>query len=365
MPNSTDIKLIAFYLPQFHPTETNNKFWGENFTEWTNVRKAKPLFSGHYAPRIPADLGYYDLREEQTRIAQAQMAKTYGIYGFCYYHYWFGRGRRELTLPFSEVLQSGNPDFPFMLCWANESWHTKFWDKDGKAHSKKLLVEQKYCGESDYTQHFLSILPAFKDKRYIKIDNKPLFMIYQPLQFRDIQTFITLWQNLAKQNGLEGIIFIGQTQHIDSDYNIILEKGFDFVNSVNFYNALKQRSLIKKIYDSFRRNLFNTPFIASYANAVKFMITKFEYNENVLPCVLPNWDHTARSGKNGYVLTNSTPELWGELLKNTFKIVTNKPQNKQIIFIKSWNEWAEGNHLEPDSKFGKRYLQELKKNIDC
>ena len=211
----SDIKVIALYLPQFHPTPDNDEWWGKGFTEWTNVGKAKPLFPGHYQPKVPADLGYYDLRLPEVREQQAQLAKEAGIYGFCYYHYWFGHGKQELELPFNEVLASGKPDFPFMLCWANESWHAKFWDKDGKASSKKMLIEQTY-DDDDIDPHFYHLLPAFKDPRYIKIDGCPAFMIYRPDEMPDPEKIIKRWQELAKQNGLLGITFMA---YLDSDIN--------------------------------------------------------------------------------------------------------------------------------------------------
>ncbi len=195
-----DIRAIAFYLPQYHPIPENDQWWGKGFTEWTNVGKAKPLFRGHDQPKVPADLGYYDLRLPEARIAQAEMAKKYGIDGFCYYHYWFGEGKQLLERPFNEVLNSGSPDFPFMLCWANESWHSKFWSYEG-VYSKKMLIEQKYGDEQEYERHFHALLGAFKDPRYIKIEGKPAFMIYKPLEFPDIENFIRKWQSLAIENG--------------------------------------------------------------------------------------------------------------------------------------------------------------------
>lgn len=169
-------RVIAFYLPQFHPTPDNDKWWGKGFTEWTNVGKAKPLFRGHYQPKVPADLGYYDLRLSQSRIEQADLAREAGIEGFCYYHYWFGAGKQELELPFNEVLRLKEPNFPFCLCWANESWHSKFWDNTGRSFSKKTLIEQQYLGHDDNIAHFERLLPAFKDGRYITVDGKILFL---------------------------------------------------------------------------------------------------------------------------------------------------------------------------------------------
>lgn len=203
-------RVIAFYLPQFHPVPENDEWWGKGFTEWTNVGKARSLFPGHYQPKVPADLGYYDLRVSETRKAQADMAREYGIEGFCYWHYWFGNGKRLLERPFNEVLASGEPDFPFCLAWANESWR-------GYYHgikAKETLIDQLYPGEEDYIAHFNAVLPAFKDKRYITVDGKPLFMIYHPFDNQmEINTFIKLWRELAVQNGLEGIFFVGQTYH--------------------------------------------------------------------------------------------------------------------------------------------------------
>ena len=354
-------RVIAFYLPQFHPTPNNDIWWGKGFTEWTNVCKARPLFRGHYQPHVPADLGFYDLRLKETRIAQAEMAKEYGVEGFCYYHYWFGNGRQELERPFQEVLESGEPDFPFMLCWANESWHSKFWNKDGVVSEKKLLVEQRYEGFEDYTKHFYSLLPAFKDSRYLRMENKPMFMIYKPLNFTDVASFIDLWQRLAKENGLDGLYFIGQTE-IESYIDTILNQGFDGINIVRI-NYSKRKNVITKVFQKLHRIIFPKPYRYKYMKAKEHFLTKFAKQENIMPSILPNWDHTPRSGKNGFVLIDSTPYLFGQVVRDAVEIVKGKHQDKRIVFIKSWNEWGEGNHMEPDLKFGKGYLEELKKNL--
>ena len=248
-------RIIAFYLPQYHPTPDNDKWWGKGFTEWTNVGRAKPLFKGHYQPKVPADLGYYDLRIPEVREEQAKLAKEAGIEGFCYYHYWFGHGKQELEMPFKQVVKTGKPDFPFCLCWANESWHSKFWDYTGKAYSKKLLIEQKYLGREDNIEHFYSLLPAFKDKRYITVDGKVLFMIYSPFEFKNVREFIEEWRCLAKQNGLGGIHFVanlkGYAQSMDREkIEEIMRMGFDAVNTVRLlsdspsvYYRLRKRFL--------------------------------------------------------------------------------------------------------------------------
>jgi len=355
-------RVIAFYLPQYYPTATNDKYWGKGFTEWTNVCKARKLFIGHYQPHIPADLGFYDLRLKETRIAQAEMAKEYGIEGFCYYHYWFGNGRQELERPFQEVLESGEPDFPFMLCWANESWNEKFWNTDG-VFKKKIIVEQQYDGLEDYTKHFYSLLPAFKDSRYLKVDNKPMFIIYKPLEFSDVAFFIELWQKLAKENGLAGLYFIGQTFDYEKQGDLIYSKGFDAINTIRLYDILKRRSFIKKAFQKIFRTIFPVPLIVKYSTAKKYFLTGSEKKENVFPSILPNWDHTPRSGRGGFVLTDSTPKIFGKTVKDAVKMVNDKPKDKKIIFIKSWNEWGEGNHLEPDMKWGNKYLLEIKNSL--
>ena len=199
-------RVIAFYLPQFHPIPENDKFWGRGFTEWTNVAKAKPLFRGHYQPRIPADLGFYDLRLPEVREAQAAMASDAGIEGFCYWHYWFGNGKKLLERPFEEVLSSGQPDFPFCLAWANHDWTTKTWQNGGR---KEMIVQQTYPGEKDHISHFNYVLPAFLDHRYIKVDGKPLFLILEPYYFKGLTLFMDLWRKLAVEHGLKGIYFVG------------------------------------------------------------------------------------------------------------------------------------------------------------
>lgn len=359
-------KVIAFYLPQYHPTPDNDKWWGKGFTEWTNVGKARPLFRGHYQPHVPADLGYYDLRLPEIREAQTDLAREAGIEGFCYYHYWFGDGKQELELPFNEVLKSGKPDFPFCLCWANESWHSKFWNKDGVV-KKKLLIEQKYGDKKEWEHHFYHLLPAFKDLRYIRINNKPVFLIYKEEEFVEIKEFIKYWNDLAARNGLDGIYFIA---HKFSNLNAhminnVLAKGFNAINTVGLWEAKKRcRSFIQKIYDKCKLKLWNLPNVCSYKNVFPYFISNIDSLENVYPTIIPNWDHTPRSGKVGYVLDNSTPAYFAEHVKQVLSIVANKPNNMQIIFLKSWNEWGEGNYMEPDLKYGKGYINALRNELE-
>lgn len=204
-------RLIALYLPQYHPTPENDEWWGPGFTEWTNVVRAKPLFRGHEQPRIPADLGFYDLRLPEVREQQAELARQAGIEGFCYYHYWFGHGRQLLERPFNEVVASGKPDYPFCLCWANHTWSNKTWKRESAFRENSVLMEQTYPGKADDVEHFNALLPAFRDKRYMTIDGRLIFVIYNPYDFRNVTEFMATWRELALQHGLPGFFFVGMT----------------------------------------------------------------------------------------------------------------------------------------------------------
>ena len=219
MENQEKPLVIAYYLPQFHPFKENDEWWGKGFTEWTNVGKAKPLFRGHYQPKVPADLGYYDLRLPEIRQQQAELAKEAGVSGFCYWHYWFGEGRQLLNEIIDEVVATGKPDFPFCLGWANETWKAKQWNKDGSGD--KVLIEQRYGGEDDYRHHFEYVLKIFKDDRYIKIKNCPLFLIYQPQLMPDMQQFISLWNKWAIEAGFNGIYFIARMRQMEEYLSLI------------------------------------------------------------------------------------------------------------------------------------------------
>jgi hypothetical protein len=353
-------RIIAFYLPQYHPIPENDEWWGKGFTEWTNVGKAKPLFKGHYQPKVPADLGYYDLRLPETREEQAKMAQEAGIEGFCYWHYWFGNGKRLLERPFNEVLASGQPDFPFCLAWANTSWEDKLFNKDG---NKKILIEQTYPGEEDYINHFRTLLPAFKDNRYIRVDNKPLFMIYSYAEMPDISSFIQLWNQLAKNNGLEGIHFVAHT-YKEEEIESLMRKGFDAVNVVRLFHFFqKDFSFIEKCYMKVMRLVFGKGRIVTYKRASKYFAGEEDFREYCYPTIIPNWDHSPRSGRSGHIMVDSTPSLFFTHVKATLKTVEKKEPQHKLIFLKSWNEWAEGNYMEPDLKYGRGYVDALREAL--
>lgn len=357
----TKARVIAFYLPQFHPIPENNKWWGKGFTEWTNVGKAKKLFRGHYQPRVPADLGYYDLRLPETRKAQADLAKEHGLEGFCYWHYWFGNGKRLIERPFNEVLKSGDPDFPFCLAWANETW--KGFDHGLK--NRNVLIEQLYPGENDYIAHFNEVLTAFKDPRYIKLDGKPIFMIYRPLASVEVKKIIKVWRNLAVENGLKGIYFIGHLNQLDYNVDDILSSGVDGVNTTRLANYnYNHQSIVSKIFKKATKIIFKKPYTFSYELMSKyFIVDQIDKIDNVFPSIIPGWDHSPRSGVEGLIMTDSTPELFEKHVKHVVELVEEKNYENRLIFLKSWNEWAEGNYVEPDLRWGRGYLKSIKNQV--
>lgn len=357
-------KILAYYLPQFHPIPENDLWWGKGFTEWTNVGKATPLFHGHYQPKVPADLGYYDLRVPETRIEQARLAAQYGIHGFCYWHYWFGNQKQLLERPFNEVVSSGEPDFPFCLAWANESW--KGFDHGLK--NRKVLIEQTYGGEKDYTEHFYSVLPAFLDKRYIKRNGCPLFTIYFPQNIPDCKAFVDLWQTLAQKNGLPGIFFIGLSLHTDEHTLASLQHlGMDAISTIrleDFYGKLKHRmSFGQKIKNKLTGNTL-PPKAFEFKDTMQFFYNSLDANPSIYPTIISGWDHSPRTGREGLIMYNYTPDLLKEHATQILSLVQNRNDEDSFVFLKSWNEWAEGNYMEPDLKYGHQFLQALKEAIN-
>lgn len=356
-------RVVAFYLPQFYPTPENDKWWEPGFTEWTNVVRAKPLFKGHYQPRIPQELSFYDLRVPETRLRQAELAKEAGIEGFCYWHYWFGNGKRLLDRVFREVVESGKPDFPFCLCWANHSWFQKTWSS---CRPDKLLMKQTYPGIDDYIAHFNEMLPAFKDPRYMKTsEGKLLFGIFDPEGFSDFAIFRDTWNSLSKANGLAGFEFFAYTTN---------ERTLEMAESLN-YNRVVYEAIIDA-YENYDVKRFTMAWVIriiniclhrpirmiNYSMYVKCAISRFAKLKNVTPCIDPMFDHSPRSKGSQQILHNNDPKIWGKLCLETRKLVESNPDDKdKFIFIKSWNEWGEGNYMEPDTRFGKAYIEEAGK----
>ena len=352
-PVQTSARLIALYLPQFHPIPENDMWWGKGFTEWTNTAKAQPLFPGHEIPNVPTELGYYDLRVEESREAQAELAREYGIEGFCYWHYWFGNGKRLLERPFDEVLESGKPDFPFCLAWANHTW-------SGVWHGcpDEILIEQTYPGAEDIKAHFYSLLDAFKDERYLKIDGRNIFSIYRPTDLENASLFLETWRELAEKEGAPDFYFIAITDYPWDRP----QDGYDAfttnppVGMLPYQGIKPMNEVIEKEF-SLSGDDLELPEIYSYETFIENAFPKVTLNKDFYPSVVPKWDNTPRSGSNGFALHGSTPELYGKHLNEAVGLVEDREPDQRVIFIKSWNEWAETNYLEPDLKWGKAYLE--------
>ena len=343
-------RLIALYLPQFHPIPENDEWWGRGFTEWTNTAKAKPLFPGHYQPHVPADLGFYDLRISETRQAQADMARAHGIEGFCYYHYWFA-GRRILERPFQEVLASGQPDFPFCLCWANETW-SGIWH----GAPDRVLIEQTYPGPADHQAHFDTLLPAFRDPRYMRVDGKPIFLLYKPEKLPDSRGTLALWRGMAERAGLPGLHLVGMCataswnpgdNGFDAKVVLPLVLGRPWISRRQPVRWARQRMEV----------LRGRPTILDYDKLMQAQVQPQDMPDGQYPCLVHAWDNSPRAGHNGVVFTGTSPEAFRPHMRAAVRAAQDRTPGHGLVFLKAWNEWAEGNHLEPDLKNGSSYLE--------
>ncbi|GAA6184266.1 glycoside hydrolase family 99-like domain-containing protein [Aliiglaciecola sp. NS0011-25] len=351
MTTDAKARVIAFYLPQFHPVSENDKAHGKGFTEWTNVAKAQPVFPGHVQPKIPADLGFYDLRVSETRIAQAELAKEYGVEGFCYWHYWLGNGRRLLERPFNEVLESGKPDYPFCLGWANHDWSGKGWM--GGAEGDDII--QTYPGKDDALEHFKFLLKAFKDERYIKINDKPLLVIYRPREIPDCKGYLEYWRGLAKAEGFKDLHIIGDAVGVPVE-----QLGLDGA----LYSG--QRHLPKDVWEKptgwdslHSKNLKKV----TYAKVMKYLVKQEGFDNTDYPVIIPNWDTTPRLGDDAMIFYGNNPELFRIHVRQVLDSVEHRSKEDNVVFLRAWNEWAEGNYLEPDQEFGLGMLEALKSEV--
>ena len=363
--NNLLARVIAFYLPQFHQIPENDEWWEAGFTEWTNVKKAKPLFRGHHQPRLPGRLGYYDLRSAEIREHQAKLASDHGIEAFCYWHYWFGGGRRILELPFNEVVTSGEPSMPFCLAWANQTW-TGIWH----GAPDRILIQQQYLGSDDEREHFISILAAFRDPRYMKVEGKPIFVVYDAKGLPDTASFVAHWRGLASEFGIPGLYLIGMSNDrlhpCLKPFDSVMQFGpGDFLAHQPYlsptYRALRifsNKFLLKFLNDAILRRL-QLPARYDFAAVVANSFTQNRPGQNNIPCVLSGWDNTPRSGRRGVVFENFTADLFRIYIKKAIAYVRSNAPQERIVFIKAWNEWAEGNYLEPDADRDTELLEVL------
>ncbi|MCU0541858.1 MAG: glycoside hydrolase family 99-like domain-containing protein [Oscillatoriaceae cyanobacterium Prado104] len=345
-PLDGDIRLIAFYLPQFHPIPENDLWWGKGFTEWTKVTKAQPLFEGHHQPQLPADLGFYDLRIPEVREAQAALAKKYGIFGFCYYYYWFA-GKRLLHLPLDEVLRTKKPDFPFCVCWANENW-TRRWD--GAEH--EILIAQEHSPEQNkaFAESLIHIL---LDERYIRINGEPLLIVYRSDILPDPLTTTEQWRDVFRRNGV-GEVHLCLAITCFSGYVDPASIGFDSALQFPPHGVPAREispSELAGMHPDFTGKLLDYQDAA--INAVATNLPDFK----MFPGAMPSWDNTARRGNTAHAFINSNPDFYEFWLRGAIeKTKQRNSGDERIVFINAWNEWAEGAHLEPDQKYGHTHL---------
>lgn len=350
------MRAIAIHLPQFHPIPENDTWWGKGFTEWTNVAKTRPLFRGHGQPRVPADLGYVDLRLPEARQAQAELAREHGIHGFCYYHYWFD-GRRLIERPVDEILASGQPDFPFMLCWANETWSRRWLGED-----KEILLRQTYS-LPDHERHARWLSRAFVDRRYVRVHDRPAFLIYRPLDIPQLQGALEVYRRIIQAEiGCNPFLVAVDSSRSGHDFRL---EGFD--STMNFRPQL---GVIPGVTDddfSWRRWWSNRRHGVSSGRLKVIEDAEFERRMRAIepqhahwfPSVFVGWDNTPRRGERGVVVVGGTPERFRAKVARAVEIARRRPQQEQLLFVNAWNEWAEGNYLEPDRTQGRAYLQAL------
>jgi hypothetical protein len=351
------VEVVAFHLPQFHPIAENDAWWGAGFTEWTNTAKARPLYPGHVQPHLPADLGFYDLRLPESRQAQADIALRYGVTAFCYWHYWFG-GRRILERPVREIVESGRPDMPFCLGWANQTW-TGIWH----AAPDRVLIEQTYPGPDDDKAHFETLLPAFGDSRYFTMDGRPVFYVFRPEELPDPQVWCQRWRDLAAANGLPGLYLVAEMSDLlglGSRCEDPQALGFDAGVYVRLPADTSPRQVRRMRV--MRKALGGGPEVYPYLREPRSVPARYAA-DHIHPTVYPNWDNTPRSRRGGLVLRGSHPDLFQRHVEAAAHMLSARPAGQRLLFVKSWNEWAEGNYLEPDLEHGHGWLNALARGV--
>jgi hypothetical protein len=346
------MKYVAFYLPQFHEIKENNAWWEDGFTEWTNVKRAKPLFRGHRQPREPENDNYYDLMDKETVEWQTSLAKKYGISAFCYFHYWFSE-RKLLEKPAENFLAWKDIDHEFCFCWANHSWK-KTWDG-----TQSLLMEQTYGGEGEWVAHLEYLLPFFRDPRYLRAEDKPVFVVYSIKDVEDYQKRFAFYDAYLKARGLGGIYLIEVMRRLEdgkvcvqSDAVLLRQPDLSFA-----YSGLAKRAL-NKLNRTFLKRISFFSYSTVWRRAIK-LYKKCSARLNAIPCAFFDWDNTSRHARRGTVLRGASPEAFRHWLGELLTV-----GNGDLLFVNAWNEWCEGMHLEPDKKYGAGYLEALKEMKD-
>ena len=367
-------KLIAMYFPQFHSIPENDEWWGTGFTDWVNVKAAKPQFPGHYQPRVPLNGDYYDQSKIETLHWQIDLAKKFGVYGFCHYHYWFD-GKQLLQTPTNLVLENRDLDFPFCLSWANETWSRRW---DGQDHH--ILIEQTHPPTKEsWRAHFDYLIKAWTDPRAIRVEGKPVFVVYRPQRIKKIDRMLAYWRELALKEGLPGLFFVAQKQ-------------YEFPNRecLSSFDGVFQFQPFEAAFDpEFGvRSIRNTPWfkiVRALPESVQNMLrglrhllirerTPYDYDtvwEHVVrirpeqglatfPGAFIDWDNTARYKKRATIYRGGSPERFKKRLRELVSTMPERGLPENFIFLNAWNEWAEGAYLEPDERYGYQYLEAVR-----
>lgn len=351
------VKTIAFYLPQYHRIPENDKWWGEGFTEWTNVKKAKPLFNRHYQPRIPLEGNYYCLDDISVMIEQSKQAQKYGVYGFCYYHYWFGNGKKLLEKPIEKMLETPEVSIPFCMCWANENW-SKNWD----GGNREVIVEQDYGTKESWIKHIQYLIPYFKDQRYIRMNDHPIFLIYRPELISDFNAMIDCWNQYLTDQGMKKLIIIGQHPAIFmrnyKDYKLDYTIKFQPVCADMHLTDKTKFSRCLRIITS-RTFKYKGLTIKNYDKTWQYILKNEPKGGTFIPGGFVDWDNTPRN-KKGKMFLGATPQKFYKYFSELVRQVVDGKYSTDFIFLNAWNEWGEGCYLEPDEKFKDSYLKALR-----
>lgn len=357
------MKMIAYYLPQFHEIPENNEWWGEGYTEWRNARRARPLFGGQYQPREPLGDRYYDLADDSVMEWQMKLARKYGIGGFCFYHYWFGDGRKLLEMPAERMLKNPKADLPFCFSWANEPW-TRTWE--GPGGEKHVLINQKYCGKEDWKAHFDYLLPFFRDKRYIRKDGRPVFLIYRIDKIPCARAMFDYWNELAEEAGL-GRLYLIQMLSNSRYKRRIADAYAAYAPAIFFELRDEAKKKLRYRLAEGLRGLRPPGFLSQwlfdvydYDKCCRYLLDK-KYEENEYMGMFPDFDNTARRGVKAAIWKGANPGSFEKYLTEAVRM--SQKAGKEFLFLTAWNEWGEGNYLEPDKRYGYGWLHAVKRAL--
>lgn len=364
-------RLMAIYLPQFHCIPENDEWWGNGFTEWVNVKRGKAFYPGHYQPREPLDDNYYDLSDLKVLEKHTRMARRAGINGFCFYHYYFC-GKKLLEKPIENYRDNSKETFPYCLIWANQSW-ARTWYRANVG--KSILLQQTYGERDEWKKHFEYLLSFFKDERYIKINNKPVYIIYLPQEIRCRKEMFSLWNVLAKENGFAGIYLIAMNTSIGKDNKSNYYDAYmDFEPMCSMKNDNSYRRFLQKwksnyldriqVNEQKRINRLWVRNAYSYTYLCRTIEKRMKHlDEKTMIGVFSGWDNTARKDQNGVVVEGSSPNKFYRHLKKVLKY--SNDNKKEFVIINAWNEWSEGAYIEPDKKYRYNYLKAIKLAVDA